>query len=168
MGKPLWFLSRRRMVLNRGACIIMLWMKLPSRTSIRCLGLMIYLVNYVVHVCSPKSIFDRDRITWRCKNVTFRRLPSFWGMVSTRKWWCLLDWLMLRPTIWIWWTRYLLAVIKCIYLPPTYLHFIQDIEDRCFLLTSFTSFVDLPFQDHQMMEKHHMDQNPCISLVCPK
>jgi hypothetical protein len=23
-----------------------------------------------------------------------------------------------------------LAVIKCIYLPPTYLHFIQEIEDR--------------------------------------
>jgi hypothetical protein len=23
-----------------------------------------------------------------------------------------------------------LAIIKCIYLPPTYLHFIQDIEDR--------------------------------------
>jgi hypothetical protein len=38
-----------------------------------------------------------------------------------------------------------LAVIKCIYLPPTYLHFIQDIDDRCLLLTSFTSFVDLPF-----------------------
>jgi hypothetical protein len=29
-----------------------------------------------------------------------------------------------------------LAVIKCIYLPPTHLHFIQDIEDRCLLLTS--------------------------------
>jgi hypothetical protein len=38
-----------------------------------------------------------------------------------------------------------LAVIKCIYLPPTFLHFIQDIEDRCLLLTSFMSFVDLPF-----------------------
>jgi hypothetical protein len=38
-----------------------------------------------------------------------------------------------------------LVVIKCIYLPPTYLHFIQDIEDRCLLLTNFTSFVDLPF-----------------------
>jgi hypothetical protein len=38
-----------------------------------------------------------------------------------------------------------LAIIKCIYLLPTYLHFIQDIEDRCLLLTSFTSFVDLPF-----------------------
>jgi hypothetical protein len=25
----------------------------------------------------------------------------------------------------------LLVVIKCIYLPPTYLHFIEDIEDRC-------------------------------------
>jgi hypothetical protein len=29
-----------------------------------------------------------------------------------------------------------LAVIKCIYLPPTYLHFIQNIEDVCLLLTS--------------------------------
>jgi hypothetical protein len=56
-----------------------------------------------------------------------------------------------------------LAVIKCIYLPPTYLHFIQAIEDRCLLLTSSTSFVDLPFQEHRMTEKHHMDQNPCIS-----
>jgi hypothetical protein len=46
-----------------------------------------------------------------------------------------------------------LAVIKCIYLPPTYLHFMQDIKDRCLLLTSSTSFVDLPFQDHRMMEK---------------
>jgi hypothetical protein len=62
----------------------------------------------------------------------------------------------------------LLAVIKCIYLPTTYLHFIQDIEDRCLLLTSSTSFVDLPFQEHRMMEKDHMDQNPGISSLCPK
>jgi hypothetical protein len=41
----------------------------------------------------------------------------------------------------------MLAVIKYIYLPPTYLYFIQDIEDRCLLLTSSTSFVDLPFQE---------------------
>jgi hypothetical protein len=41
-----------------------------------------------------------------------------------------------------------LAVIKCIYLPPTYLHFIQDIEYRCLLLTSSTSFDDLPFQEY--------------------
>jgi hypothetical protein len=61
-----------------------------------------------------------------------------------------------------------LAVIKCIYLPPTYLHFIQDIEDRCLLLMSSTSFVDLPFQEQRMMEKHHMDQNPCISSFCQK
>jgi hypothetical protein len=53
-----------------------------------------------------------------------------------------------------------LAVVKYIYLPPTYLYFIQDVEDRCLLLTSF---VDLPFQEHRMMEKHHMDQNPYIS-----
>jgi hypothetical protein len=64
--------------------------------------------------------------------------------------------------------RAVLAVIKCIYLPPTYLHFIQDIEDRCLLLTSSTSFVDLPFQEHQMTEKHHMNQNPCISSICQK
>jgi hypothetical protein len=60
------------------------------------------------------------------------------------------------------------AVIKCIYLLPTYLHFMQDIEDRCLLLTSSTSFVDRPFEEHQMTEKHHMDQNPYISSLCPK
>jgi hypothetical protein len=61
-----------------------------------------------------------------------------------------------------------LAAIKCIYLPPTYLHVIQDIEDRCLLLTSSTSFVDLPFQEHRMTEKHHMDPNSYISLLCRK
>jgi hypothetical protein len=30
------------------------------------------------------------------------------------------------------------------------------------------SFIDLPFQEHRMMEKHHMDQNPYISSLCPK
>jgi hypothetical protein len=30
------------------------------------------------------------------------------------------------------------------------------------------SFIDLPFLEHQMMKKHHMDQNPCMSLLCPK
>jgi hypothetical protein len=54
-----------------------------------------------------------------------------------------------------------LAVIKCII--GTYLYSIEDIEDRCLLLTSFTSFVDLPLQEHRKMEKHHMDQNPYIS-----
>jgi hypothetical protein len=44
-----------------------------------------------------------------------------------------------------------LAVIKCIYLPPTYLNFIQDIEDRYLLLMSSMSFVDLLFQEHLMM-----------------
>jgi hypothetical protein len=29
------------------------------------------------------------------------------------------------------------------------------------------SFVDLPFQEHRMMEMHYMDQNPCISSICP-
>jgi hypothetical protein len=61
-----------------------------------------------------------------------------------------------------------LAVIKYIYIPPTYQHFIQDIEDRCLLVMSSMSFVDLPFQEHRMMEKHHMDQNPYISSVCLK
>jgi hypothetical protein len=61
-----------------------------------------------------------------------------------------------------------LEVIKCIYLLPTYLHFVEDIEGRCLLLMSSKSFVDLPFQEYQMMEKHHMDQNPCIPSICPK
>jgi hypothetical protein len=61
-----------------------------------------------------------------------------------------------------------LVVIKYIYLPSTYLHFMKDIEDGCLLLTSSTSFVDLSFQEHQMMEKDHMNQNPCISSTCPK
>jgi hypothetical protein len=38
-----------------------------------------------------------------------------------------------------------LAVIKCTYLPLTYLHFIQAIEEKCLLLMSSMSFVDLPF-----------------------
>jgi hypothetical protein len=61
-----------------------------------------------------------------------------------------------------------LVVIKCIYLPPTYLHFIQDIEDMCLFLTSSMSFVDRPFQEHQMTKKYHMDQNSCISSICLK
>jgi hypothetical protein len=44
----------------------------------------------------------------------------------------------------------------------------QDIEDKCLSLTSSTSFIDLPFQEHWMMKKHHMDQNPYISSLCPK
>jgi hypothetical protein len=48
------------------------------------------------------------------------------------------------------------------------LHFIQDIEDRCLLLTRSTSFVDPPFQEHWMTEKHHMDPNPRISSICTK
>jgi ABC-type polysaccharide/polyol phosphate transport system ATPase subunit len=46
--------------------------------------------------------------------------------------------------------------------------FIQDIEDMCLLLTSSMSFIDLPFQEHQMTEKHQMDQNPSISYTCSK
>jgi hypothetical protein len=48
------------------------------------------------------------------------------------------------------WGGGVLVVIKYIYLSPTYPNFIQDIEDRCLLLTSSTSFVDLPFQEHQI------------------
>jgi hypothetical protein len=62
----------------------------------------------------------------------------------------------------------LLAVINYTYLLPTYPNFIQDVEDRCLLLTCSMSFVDLPFQEHRMTEKHHMDQNQCISSLCPK
>jgi hypothetical protein len=35
----------------------------------------------------------------------------------------------------------------------TYLHFIQDVEDRYLLLMSTTSFVDLLFQEHRMTKK---------------
>jgi hypothetical protein len=44
----------------------------------------------------------------------------------------------------------------------------QDIEDMCLLLMNSMSFVDLPFQEHRMAEKHHMDQNSYISSLCPK
>jgi hypothetical protein len=37
-------------------------MRLPSRTSTRCLGLMICSTNSMVHVCSLRSIFDREII----------------------------------------------------------------------------------------------------------
>jgi hypothetical protein len=65
-------------------------------------------------------------------------------------------------------SRILLAVIKCIYLLSTYLYSIQDIEDRCLLLMSSTSFVDLPLQEHRMMKKLHMEQKLLISSLCPK
>jgi hypothetical protein len=55
------------------------------------------------------------------------------------------------------------VVIKCIYFPATYLYFIQDIEDRCLLLMSSMSFIDLPLQKHRMTEKYHIDQNLYIS-----
>jgi hypothetical protein len=44
----------------------------------------------------------------------------------------------------------------------------QDIEDRCILLTSSMSFVDLLFQEHRMTKKHHIDQNTYISSLCSK
>jgi hypothetical protein len=70
-----------------------------------------------------------------------------------------------RKTLSVWGV---LAVIKCIYLPPTYLYFMQDINDRCLLQMNSMSFVDLPFQEHWMIETHHMDQNPYIASLCPK
>jgi hypothetical protein len=44
----------------------------------------------------------------------------------------------------------------------------QDIEDMYLLLMSSTCFVDVPFQEHRTMEKHHMDRNLYISSLCPK
>jgi hypothetical protein len=44
----------------------------------------------------------------------------------------------------------------------------EDIEDRCLSLTTSMNFVDLPFQEHWMTEKHHMDQNTYISSLCTK
>jgi hypothetical protein len=41
----------------------------------------------------------------------------------------------------------LLAVKKCMYLPPTYLHFIQDIEDRYLLLMSSTTLMIYLFKN---------------------
>jgi hypothetical protein len=45
---------------------------------------------------------------------------------------------------------------------------VQDIEDSYLLLTSSMSFVDLQFQEHRMMEKDRIDQNPYISSLRPK
>jgi hypothetical protein len=41
-------------------------------------------------------------------------------------------------------------------------------KDRCLLLTSSMSFVDLTFEEHRMMKEHHMYQNPYTSSLCPK
>jgi hypothetical protein len=38
----------------------------------------------------------------------------------------------------------------------------------CLLLTNSMSFIDLPIQEHRVMKKHHMDQNPYISSLRPK
>jgi hypothetical protein len=37
--------------------------KVTVEDMYRCLGLMIYLINSIMHVCSLKSIFNRDRIS---------------------------------------------------------------------------------------------------------
>jgi hypothetical protein len=50
-GAPVIFVPKKD-VLKGCAWIIMPRMRLPSRTSIRCLELMIYLINSVVCVCS--------------------------------------------------------------------------------------------------------------------
>jgi hypothetical protein len=64
--------------------------------------------------------------------------------------------------------RGVLAVIKFIYLPLTYRHFMQDIEYRWLLLTSSMSSIDLPFQEHRMTKKHHINQNSYIFSLCLK
>jgi hypothetical protein len=69
----LWFSSWRRMVLNSCVCIIVLWMRLPLRSSTGCLGLMIYLIDSVVHVCSLGSILigigsAKDTRMWYSKD----------------------------------------------------------------------------------------------------
>jgi hypothetical protein len=43
----------------------------------RCLGLIIYLINSMVHVCSLRLIFDQDIISQRFESATHRRLHSF-------------------------------------------------------------------------------------------
>jgi hypothetical protein len=34
-------------------------------------GLMVYLINFMVRVCSLRSIFDQDRTSWGYENITF-------------------------------------------------------------------------------------------------
>jgi hypothetical protein len=43
----------------------------------RCLGLIIYLINSMVRVCSLRLIFDQDIISQRFESATHRRLHSF-------------------------------------------------------------------------------------------
>jgi hypothetical protein len=43
----------------------------------RCLGLIICLINSMVHVCSLRLIFDQDIISQRFESATHRRLHSF-------------------------------------------------------------------------------------------
>jgi hypothetical protein len=94
------------MILKGCVWIIVPLMMLPSRTSIYYLGLMIYLINSMVCVCSLRLIFDWVIISWRFESATYRRLYSFWGMACTSSRWCHLDWLMHQPTLCIWWTRF--------------------------------------------------------------
>jgi hypothetical protein len=105
-AEPLWSLSRRRMVLKSCVWIVVSWMRLPSRISIRCLELMIYSINSEVCVCSLILIFDQDIISWRFESVIYQRLHLFWVMVYISTRWCHLDWLMHQPILCIWWIRF--------------------------------------------------------------
>jgi hypothetical protein len=61
-GPPVIFVSKKD-GLKGCAWIIMPRMRLPSRISTHCLRLMICLINSMVRVCSPRSIFDQDIIS---------------------------------------------------------------------------------------------------------
>jgi hypothetical protein len=51
--------------------------KVTSRTSIHCLGLMIYSINSMVCVCCKRWIFDQDITSRRYESATYRILRSF-------------------------------------------------------------------------------------------
>jgi hypothetical protein len=91
---------------------------------------------------SPVCLASHRRWASRCPRA--HRVTGFTSQ-SELSWWRIAKQLWNHRAIHF---NCLLAVIKCIYLPPTYLHFMQDIEDRCLLLTSSMSFVDLPFQEN--------------------
>jgi hypothetical protein len=60
--EPVLFSSQGRMYLTM--CVYYHALnEVTIENKYRCLGLMICLINYVVHVCSPRSIFDWDRIS---------------------------------------------------------------------------------------------------------
>jgi hypothetical protein len=57
------------------------------------------------------------------------------------------------------------VVIKHIYLLPTYIHFIQDIEDRCLLHMSSMSFIDLPVDVSYAAPQAHRIVNVALHWV---